>query len=221
MGTPQGGVISPLLANVYLNALDWAWQERHGKLGTLVRYADDLVICCATKARAEAALEALRALLAGLQLALAEEKTRIAFVSKQGRDGFDFLGFRHRMAPSLSKPGNWYLARWPSDRAMKAAKQRIKELTTRKRLAYPIEHAVRDLNRFLHGWGNYFRHGHSTAHFREIDSYAIDRVGRLLGGKLKKRRPLLHGRAELFRMGGLGLRPLAGSVGKGRVHAPR
>jgi RNA-directed DNA polymerase len=73
-GTPQGGVISPLLANVYLNALDRAWQDRHGRLGVLVRYADDLVILCATKAQAEAALAELRALLASLGLELAEAK---------------------------------------------------------------------------------------------------------------------------------------------------
>ncbi|MDQ5834710.1 MAG: reverse transcriptase domain-containing protein, partial [Actinomycetota bacterium] len=76
-GTPQGGVISPLLANVYLNALDRAWEDGHGRLGVLVRYADDLVILCRTKTQAQAALAELRALLAELGLELADAKTRL------------------------------------------------------------------------------------------------------------------------------------------------
>ena len=209
-GTPQGGVASPLLANIYLNALDWAWAERHGELGVLIRYADDVVICCKSKARAEAALEALRALLAELSLELAEEKTRIAFLAAGEPDEVHFLGFRHRMARSRRKPGSWYLARWPSDRAMRSARQRVKELTTLRRLRYPVEHAVRDVNRFLTGWGAYFRFGHSAEHFGEIDRYAFDRIARLLGRKRKKRRPLHHGRGLLAEWDGLGLRPLTG-----------
>ena len=80
-GTPQGGVISPLLANVYLNALDRAWEDRHGQLGVLVRYADDLVILCRSRAQAEAAMTELRALLADLGLELAEDKTRLVCVN--------------------------------------------------------------------------------------------------------------------------------------------
>ena len=104
VGSPQGSPISPLLANVYLNALDRAWEDRHGGLGVLVRYCDDLVIVCRTRAQAEAALRELRALLAELRLELAEAKTRLVCLDNDG-EGFDFLGFHHRMVESFSKPG--------------------------------------------------------------------------------------------------------------------
>ena len=140
-GTPQGGVISPLLANVYLNALDRAWQDRHGRLGVLVRYADDLVVLCRTRAQAEVALAQLRALLAELGLVLAEDKTRLVCVNDG--EGFDFLGFHHRMVDSFSKPGVRFMARWPSARATQAARQRIRELTDRRLLMLPIEDVIR------------------------------------------------------------------------------
>jgi RNA-directed DNA polymerase len=92
VGSPQGSPISPLLANVYLNALDRAWEDGHGGLGVLVRYCDDLVILCRTKAQAEAALRELRALLAGLRLELADAKTRLVCLDNEGEGSFDFLG---------------------------------------------------------------------------------------------------------------------------------
>jgi len=196
-GTPQGGVISPLLANVYLNGLDRAWEDRHGRLGALVRYADDLVILCRTQAQAEAALAELRALLADLGLELADAKTRLVCVNEDG-EGFDFLGFHHRMVDSFSKPGVRFMARWPSARATKTARQRIRELTDRRLLMLPIEDVVANLNRFLIGWGGYFRWGNSTRQFDKIDRYAIDRVARLLAERHRRRRRLVHGRAILF-----------------------
>jgi RNA-directed DNA polymerase len=196
-GTPQGGVISPLLANVYLNALDRAWEDRHGQLGALVRYADDLVILCRTRAQAEAALRDLRALLADLGLELAEAKTRLVCVNEDG-EGFDFLGYHHRMVDSFSKPGVRFMARWPSARATKAARQRIRELTDRRLLKVPPEDVVANLNRFLIGWGGYFRYGNSTRQFAKIDRYALDRVARFLGARHQKRQTLAHGRGLLF-----------------------
>lgn len=154
-GTPQGGVVSPLLANIYLHALDRAWQEQAGRLGVLVRYADDLVICCRTKRQAEAALAELRALLAELGLEFAEEKTRLVCLNEQG-EGFDFLGFHQRMVESFRRPGFRFLARWPSARAMQAARARIRELTDRRLLLLPIEDVVTRLNRFLIGWAATF-----------------------------------------------------------------
>jgi len=196
-GTPQGGVISPLLANVYLHALDRAWQDDHGRLGVLVRYADDLVILCRTKAQAEAAMTQLRALLAELGLELAEDKTRLVCVNEDG-EGFDFLGYHHRMVDSFSKPGFRFMARWPSARATSAAKHRIRELTDRRLLLVPPEDVVANLNRFLTGWGGYFRYGNSTRQFDKIDRYALDRVARFLGARHHKRRTLAHGRGLLF-----------------------
>lgn len=221
-GTPQGGVISPLLANVYLNALDRAWQDRHGRLGALVRYADDLVILCRTRAQAEVALVELRALLAELGLELADAKTRLVCVNEDGQ-GFDFLGYHHRMVDSFSKPGVRFMARWPSARATQEAKQRIRELTDRRLLLLPIEDVIASLNRFLTGWGGYFRWGNSTRQFDTIDRYALDRVARFLGARHQKRQTLAHGRGLLFgRRPDLMPRRLSGTVRYYRsAHAAR
>lgn len=221
-GTPQGGVVSPLLANVYLNALDRAWEDRHGGLGTLVRYADDLVVLCRTRAQAEAAMAQLRALLAELGLELAEDKTRLVCVNDDG-EGFDFLGFHHRMVDSFSKPGFRFMARWPSARATQAARRRINELTDRRLLMLPIEEVIGNLNRFLIGWGGYFRWGNSTRQFDKIDRHAIDRVACLLAERHRRRRRLAHGRAILFaRRPDLMPRRLSGTVRYYRsAHAAR
>src|SRR6266581_6675760 len=219
-GTPQGGVISPLLANVYLHALDRAWQRRAGRLGVLVRYADDLVVVCYEQWQAEAALVELRALLAGLGLELAEAKTRLVHLNENG-EGFDFLGFHHRMVESERKPGRWFLARLPSARAMQAARQRIREITDRRWLLRPPEEIVADLNRFLIGWGGYFRHGNSSRCFDKIDNYAFDRVARFLGKKHKARRPFKDGRGLLAERRDLIPRKLVGTIYHGPVHATR
>jgi group II intron reverse transcriptase/maturase len=212
-GTPQGGVISPLLANVYLHALDRAWEDRHGRLGVLVRYADDLVVLCRTRAQAEAALGQLRALLAELGLELADAKTRLVCVNEDG-EGFDFLGFHHRMVDSFSKPGVRFMARWPSARAMRQARQRIREITHRRLLLRPPEEVVASLNRFLIGWGGYFRRGNSSRHFDKIDHLAFDRVARFLGERHQLRPPLKRGRGLLVERPDLIPRRLVGTVGR-------
>ncbi|MEW6583793.1 MAG: group II intron reverse transcriptase/maturase [Actinomycetota bacterium] len=217
-GVPQGGGVSPLLANVYLNALDRAWQERCRAVGTLIRYADDLLILCHTKAQAEAALHELRALLADLGLELADDKTRVVCVDEDG-EGFDFLGFHHRMIESFRKPGWRYLARWPSARAMQAARQRIRELTDRRRARLPVGVVVADLNRYLTGWGGYFRRGNSTRKFHTLDRYVVERLGRLIGVRHQSSRPIAFGRWWLRQHGYLGLRPLVGRVHRGAAHA--
>lgn len=219
-GTPQGGVISPLLANVYLNALDRAWEEHWGGLGVLVRFADDLVVLCRTKAQAEAALPELRALLAGLGLELADAKTRVVGVDEDG-EGFDFLGFHHRMVESFNKPGFRFLARWPSARAMQAARTRIRELTDRRLLFLPVEDVVTNLNRYLTGWAGYFRRGNSTTQFHKLDLYVAERLARFIGKRHKSRRPLAYGYWVLRTQRFLGLRPLVGRVNYGAAHAAR
>jgi RNA-directed DNA polymerase len=221
VGSPQGSPISPLLANVYLNALDRAWEDRHGGLGVLVRYCDDLVILCRTKAQAEAAMRELRALLAELRLELADAKTRLVYLDNDGESSFDFLGFHHRMVESFSKPGRHFLARWPSARATQAARQRIRELTDRRLLRLPVEDVVASLNRFLAGWGGYFRRGNSTTQFHKLDRYAVERLGRFVGQRHGFKRPLAHGRWLVRQQGYLGLRPLVGRVHHGAAHAAR
>src|SRR5215216_1027193 len=112
-----GGVISPLLCNVYLHRLDRQWQTRG--VGVLVRYADDAVVVCRTRQEAERALAALTAILAELGLALKQAKTRMVHLEESG-EGLDFLGFHHRWvrAEAARHRQVRFLARWPSDKAM-------------------------------------------------------------------------------------------------------
>jgi group II intron reverse transcriptase/maturase len=105
-GTPQGSPISPLLANVALHVLDEVWQRRHWRLGVLVRYADDLVLICATEARAHEARRRVSDILAPLGLGLNPDKTRVACLTR-GAEGFDFLGFHHHKVESFRWPGHW------------------------------------------------------------------------------------------------------------------
>jgi RNA-directed DNA polymerase len=219
VGSPQGSPISPLFANVYLNALDRAWEDRHGDLGVLVRYCDDLVIVCRTQAQAEVALRELRALLAELRLELSEAKTRLVCLDNDG-EAFDFLGFHHRMVESFSKPGFRYLARWPSAAATQAARLKIRELTDRRLLLLPLEDVVANLNRFLTGWAGYFRRGNSTVQFHKLDLYTAERLARWIGKRHQSKRPLAYGYWRLRQERFFGLRPLVGRV-HGAAHAAR
>ena len=129
-GTPQGSPISPLLANIALHVLDETWKTT-GQLGVLVRYADDLVVVCATRDRAEEAERRVTAALAPLGLQLHPDKTKIVHLAC-GEAGFDFLGFHHRMRRSKKWKGRWYLHQWPSTQAMKSIRARIRERTHRR-----------------------------------------------------------------------------------------
>ena len=188
-GTPQGGVISPLLSNIYLHVLDTAW-ERHGAhLGTLVRYADDFVVMCKTRSACEQAEKRVRGVLARLRLELHPDKTRRVDLS-WGKQGIDFLGchLRKRMSgPIWEKERRrlYFLQRWPSERSMKRVRQRVKELTGRNRNGVKdVRVLIRDLNPVLRGWGNYFRTGNAARKFNQVDWY----VGRRLRGFLVKRK---------------------------------
>ena len=187
-GTPQGGVISPLMCNVYLNQIDRVWSVREH--GVLVRFADDAVVMCATREQAEAALARLRRLLADLGLEPKEAKTRIVHLT-EGGPGLDFLGFHHRLVRSRGiRDGRGYLfvARWPSDKAMQHARDRIRQLTQRSRLLLPVEAVVEDLNRFLRGWAGFFRYGHSTVRFGKIRHYALERLAIVIRKRHKRSR---------------------------------
>jgi RNA-directed DNA polymerase len=174
-GTPQGGVVSPLLCNVYLHRLDRDWQTRGH--GVLVRYADDLVVMCRTEAEARHALEALRTILAELGLEPKQAKTRIVHLA-EGGEGFDFLGFHHRYVRGRTRRSRniTFLARWPSRQATQHARDRIRQLTARERLLLPVEDVVQDVNSFLRGWVGYFRYGNSARPFDKIDRYAVTRL---------------------------------------------
>jgi RNA-directed DNA polymerase len=185
-GTPQGSPISPLLANVALHVLDQDWQAHGARVGVLVRYADDFVILCASRERAEYARDRVVGILAGLGLRLHPGKTRIVHLTG-GQEGFDFLGFHHRKMPSHKRPGRYYLHRWPSDRAMASIKAKIRDRTDRRSVGRSLEGVVADLNPVLRGWGNYFRWGNSARKFTTIDAYVHERLAIWASRKHRRR----------------------------------
>jgi RNA-directed DNA polymerase len=188
-GTPQGGVISPLLANIYLHRIDRAWDVREH--GVLVRYADDALVMCRSREQAEAALVRLRVLLAELGLEPKEAKTRIVHL-QVGEPGFDFLGFHHRLVRSQGRRGTGkgvvFLARWPTSKAMQHARDRIRDLTARRRLLLSVNWIVEDVNRFLRGWAAYFRYGNSARHFDKIMGYARMRLAIVIAKRHRRSR---------------------------------
>jgi len=179
-GTPQGGVISPLLANIYLNDMDRIWTTTCSHLGQLVRYADDFVILCRTRTQAKQALARVCEIMSWMRLQLHPTKTRLVELGL-GREGFTFLGCYLRIIRSHFR-GKLYLFRWPSPRAMKAIRSRIHEITEPRRWAgmKDIREVIGKLNPVLRGWGAYFRTGNASGKFNAIDSYVRERLLRLL-----------------------------------------
>jgi RNA-directed DNA polymerase len=186
-GTPQGGVISPCLCNVYLHRLDRQWADRGH--GVLVRFADDLLAMCRTRAEAEASLASLRQILGELGLQLKDAKTRIVHLA-EGGEGVDFLGFHHQWVRATRARHVQFLARWPSRRAMQHARDRVGEITARERLLLPIEDIVHDLNRYLRGWAGYFRYGNSARQFNLIQTHAHNRLALFVAKR--------HGRSRAY-----------------------
>jgi RNA-directed DNA polymerase len=209
-GTAQGGVISPLMCNVYLHRLDRAWR---GAYGTLARYADDALVMCRSKGQAVAALARLTDLLADLGLTPKAAKTRIVQLTVGG-EGVDFLGFHHRLVRSRVARGTGgftYLARWPSRKAMQHARDRIRFMTMRARLAAPVEQVVQEINLFLRGWAGYFRYGNSARAFDKIRNYALMRLALFIGKRHQCGRA--WGFAQVYRSpNALGLISLNGIV---------
>jgi group II intron reverse transcriptase/maturase len=188
-GTPQGGVVSPLLANIYLNVLDTIWEEQCLGLGTLVRYADDFVVLCRTRADAEEALRRIGLVLDRLKLAIHPEKTRLVELGIH-KEGFDFLGCHFRKMRSHFK-GQIYLFRWPTRRSMNALRTKIRDLTNCCRCAglKDLRTLMKGLNAVLRGWGNYFRTGNASRQFNAIDTYVrmrLIRIKQRRGGDRRK-----------------------------------
>jgi group II intron reverse transcriptase/maturase len=188
LGSPQGGVISPLLANIYLNALDGIWERQCLHLGVLVRYADDAVVLCRTRADAEETLRRLGIIMERLSLELHPDKTRIVELGL-GKEGFVFLGCHLRIVLSHYKRRE-YLFRWPSPKAIRSIRGRVRELTARRRWAglKDIRQVVEVLNPTLRGWGNYHRTGNASLKFQQVDRYVNQRLVRLLPSKRDRRR---------------------------------
>jgi len=180
-GTPQGGVISPLLANIYLHALDEVWEkrgydQREGPNVQLVRYADDLVLL--TDRDAEWALERLREILGRLELELNEEKSRVVDAEKET---FDFLGFTYRRVTN-PKTGKRATVFYPSKKAQKRLRQKVNNILGP---SYPItlDEYVRRTNEVVRGWVNYFRIGNANRVFHDIQQYVEVKLRRVLQRK--------------------------------------
>jgi group II intron reverse transcriptase/maturase len=184
-GTPQGGVISPLLSNIYLSYLDDVWESRCAHLGKLVRYCDDFVILCRTKSAVEEAERRVRWILSRLKLELHPEKTRKVDLS-WGQEGFDFLGchLRKRFSGPVwerARKRVYFLQRWPSQRSMKRVRQKVRELTDRRWSGVKdVRDIIARLNPVLRGWGAYFRTGNAAIKFVQADRYVIRRLFRFL-----------------------------------------
>jgi group II intron reverse transcriptase/maturase len=183
-GTPQGGVISPLLSNIYLHVLDTMWTRDGAQYGTLVRYADDFVVMTSTKRQCEQAEMRVKTILTRLGLELHPEKTKKVELF-DGKEGFDFLGchLHKRMSGRIwerEQKKLYFLHRWPSQRAMQSIRQRVREKTPRGRCHADIREVIADLNPVIRGWGEYFRTGNPDRQFINLDSYVVDRLRDLL-----------------------------------------
>jgi group II intron reverse transcriptase/maturase len=182
-GTPQGGVISPLLSNIYLSFLDNVWHKRCRDIGVLVRYADDFVVMCKTAKACEEAEYRVKKILAELKLELHPEKTRRVDL-REGAQGFDFLGchLRKRMSGPIwmkERKRVYFLQRWPSAKSMMRVRQRVKALTPRSRSHEDPRDLIAGLNPVLRGWGQYFRTGNASTKFSQLDRYVAWRLKRL------------------------------------------
>ncbi|MFH1754128.1 MAG: group II intron reverse transcriptase/maturase, partial [Candidatus Latescibacterota bacterium] len=162
-GTPQGGAISPLLANIYLHVLDEEWEkrgyaERNGPNVQLIRYADDLVLL--TNRDAKWAIERLQEILMELELQLNEEKSRVVDAEKET---FDFLGFTYRRVTN-PRTGKRATVFYPSKKAQKCLREKVKNILKPSR-PITLDAYIQRTNRAVRGWVNYFRMGNSTRVF--------------------------------------------------------
>lgn len=163
MGTPQGGIVSPLLSNIYLHEIDKQVNTIDDVI--LVRYADDFVILCKTKDVAERTLRQVKAILTGLKLRLNKEKTKIV---NANRESYEFLGFRLKMR-------NGMLLITPRQKSIEKFKESVRTLTWRKQPVTPVNMVSR-LNNAIIGWGNYFRIGNVKMLFKEMDKWIRTKV---------------------------------------------
>lgn len=186
-GSPQGGVISPLLANIYLHVLDSYW-ENHKELGVIVRYADDAVIVCRKRTDAELAFEHLKRIMTKLKLTLNPQKTKIVDMNKES---FDFLGFCYQKF-GKTKSGRKLPYMMPSKKAMKKVKDAVRVITCRKSAYEGLEQKVKKLNPLIRGWRNYFQHGNSTKRFKQLDEFVWMKLWRRVYYRRKQKKYREH-----------------------------
>ena len=189
-GVPQGSVISPLLANIYLNTLDRLWEKYGLTHGILVRYADDTVIICKNKKNANHALNLLQYIMAKLDLKLHPVKTKIVSMW-DGKEGFDFLGMHHRRMTTETSKGQLYKEtyQYPSRKAMKKMKAEIKKnVNGRSLLVAKEEDLIKNLNPKIIGWKNYYSTKTNETWMQELDWYIICTFTRWYNKKHQRRK---------------------------------
>ena len=216
-GTPQGGVISPLLSNIYLHVIDVLWTRHSAMLGDLVRYTDVVVVMCNTTTACEDAECRIQLIPERLRLKLHPEKVRGVNLY-DGKESFDFLGchVQKRMSGPIWKREQrclCYLHRWPSQRSMGCLRQNVRELTLGWRCHADIRKVIADFTFLLRGWGNYFRTWNEAQRFNQADKYVWCRPRML---RLRREgRNLRPGKADRWTRDyfvNLGLHRLRGTV---------
>jgi group II intron reverse transcriptase/maturase len=216
-GAPQGGVISPLLSNIYLGFLDGVWSKRCANLGVLVRYCDDFVVLCKTEKDCREAERRVRKLLGELKLELHPDKTRRVDLC-WGKQGIDFLGchLQKRFSGPVwekSRKRVYFLHRWPSTKSMKRIRQRLKNMTSRSRCHQDPRDVIAEVNPVLRGWGQYFGTGNAAGKFTEIDRYVTWRLKRMrIRHKGRNLKPGEAPRWDASYFYALGLHKLSGNV---------
>ena len=177
-GTPQGGVISPLMANIYLDKIDKGWKP-YTKFSRLIRYADDMVLI--TRYKAGGFIHKLREITNTLHLTINEEKTRVVDPEKES---FDFLGFSYKKGKS-KRTGNRTTYIWPTQKAERNIINRVKEIVDYRKTA-DIDKVIKELNPVIRGWVNYYKIGNSSKKFGKIKDYTGKRVRKYMRKKRQR-----------------------------------
>jgi RNA-directed DNA polymerase len=181
-GTPQGGVISPLLANIYLHWFDHVFHAMRGPAhwgrATLVRYADDFVVMA--RSAGDKLKEFIEEKIEGwLGLKINREKTRVVDLREQSAS-LDFLGYSFRLDRDLYGKKMRYWNMHPSSKALARERQKLRTLISQKRCFQPLPELIGELNRHLRGWANYFSVGYNRDALRQINAMVRDRLARQL-----------------------------------------
>jgi len=214
-GTPQGGVISPLLANIYLHWFEKQFTRTDGPAtwaqAQLVRYADDFVVLARYQSRR--LIDWIEGTLEGrFRLTVNREKTRIVKMHQRGAS-LTFLGFTLRYDRDRFGRARRYLNVVPSTKAQARAREKLRELTGPQRNFVPIPQMVHEVNSWLGGWGNYFRHGYPSAVFRKLNWYVLERLRRRLKRRSDRPYRIPEGESSYAHLQRLGLRLLRTTPG--------
>jgi RNA-directed DNA polymerase len=194
IGSPQGGVISPHLANIYLHYLDCKWEYHYQHLGRLIRYCDDFVVICRTKEEAEHALKAVKSIIERLELKLHPNKTKLVGMW-DGKEGFDFLGFHHRRKQTETSKGQIFneTHQFPSVKAMQKMRDNIKAVFARRSaLLLDVQKMIGILNPKIIGMRNYYGLRNAGKQLNKMDWYIIKRFTLWYNYKTQNKRRYAH-----------------------------